>query len=151
MSQVKKQLSMRLLSVKETSCSINSGPEIEAKINDKLRVGFYQKSDAKIEDSIFVFEFGVKYEAEDKTTLLDIVYEFQYYIKDLHDYVEMNEGEITKISVIPPHLVNVAIGTMRGVIAVRTAGSKLSDYPLPLLDTMSIVKALFGKPIKAKS
>lgn len=91
---------MKLLAIKEISCKINSGSNEESRINDKLRVGFYQKSNAKLQDNLFFFEFGVRYETE----------------------------------------------TLRGVIAVKTFGSKLSEFPLPLSDTMFVVKALFGKP-----
>lgn len=33
-----------------------------------------------------------------------------------------------------PHLLNVAVGTMRGILVVKTAGTNFSKYPLPMID-----------------
>ena len=33
-----------------------------------------------------------------------------------------------------PHFLSVAAGTMRGILVVKTAGTNLSKYPLPMID-----------------
>lgn len=43
-----------------------------------------------------------------------------------------------------PHFINVAIGTMRGIIVAKTAGTSLAKYPLPMLDAQAVLHSMMA-------
>lgn len=43
-----------------------------------------------------------------------------------------------------PHFINVAIGTMRGIIVDKTAGTSLAKYPLPMLDAQAVLHSMMA-------
>ena len=49
-----------------------------------------------------------------------------------------------EIKELMPHFINVAIGTMRGIIVAKTAGTSLAKYPLPMLDAQAVLHSMMA-------
>ena len=73
--------------------------------------------------------------------MLDCIYKFSFEVIDLSRYVIIDGDNIT-INHLMPHFLNVIIGTMRGILVVRTAGTLFSKYPLPILDANALNDSL---------
>lgn len=60
----------------------------------------------------------------------------------LAQFITIEDNDGITITYIMPHLISVAIGTMRGILVVKTAGTNLSKYPLPIIDPMQLTQTL---------
>ena len=51
----------------------------------------------------------------------------------MDDAIECNEDRLIDKVQIMPTLIGIAFSGMRGMVAIRTAGTPLEQYPLPLI------------------
>lgn len=127
-------LQMRLVSVDEIMFMMSSAGIGNAFRSEDIQLGFSNKVDyAEARDEI-TLEFGVKY-AIHSEDVLECVCRFKFSVVDLKRFIQVNakDNSVT-ITHIMPHLLSVAVGTMRGVLIAKTAGTPLAKYPLPMLD-----------------
>ena len=78
--------------------------------------------------------FGVQYAVE-KTPLLECRYAFTFNVNPIDAVVKIEKDKIE---------INVAIGTMRGIIVAKTAGTSLAKYPLPMLDAQAVLHSMMA-------
>ncbi|MDE5956121.1 MAG: hypothetical protein K2G80_06460 [Bacteroidales bacterium] len=107
---------------------------------DELQVGFSNQILPDIENNVISVVFGVQYLYE-KEKVLDCIYKFAFEVVDLSRYVVIDGDNIT-INYLMPHFFSVMVGTMRGILIVRTAGTLFSKYPLPILDITALNASL---------
>lgn len=138
------QIQMRLLSVNEVSFMISSNLVDEKTSSNDIQLGFANQIEAENDRDILSLNFGVKYEVKGKTAL-ETMYKFTFEIVNLNNYIIKDDENSIKINYIMPHLLNVAVGTMRGIIVVKTAGTQLSKYPLPLINANFLESNLSSK------
>lgn len=133
-------IQMRLLSVNEVSFSMDLS-KVDENINpDDLQIGFANQIIPDIEKNTISIIFGVQYVYETKK-VLDCIYKFSFEVMDLNRFVVVDGDNIT-ISYIMPHFLSVIIGTMRGILVVRTAGTLFAKYPLPMFDVNALNNSL---------
>lgn len=131
---------MRLQSVSEVSYNTDMS-KIGGNVNpDELQVGFSNQILPDIENNVISVVFGVQYLYE-KEKVLDCIYKFAFEVVDLSRYVVIDGDNIT-INYLMPHFFSVIVGTMRGILIVRTAGTLFSKYPLPILDITALNDSL---------
>ena len=99
---------------------------------EKIQLGFSNQIIPDIENDVIAILFGVQY-AYKNEIVLESVYRFTFSVVDLKKYITLNDNIIT-IAYLMPHFLSVAVGTMRGILVVKTAGTKLSKSPLPIID-----------------
>ena len=89
--------------------------------------------------------FGVQYAVE-KTPLLECRYAFTFNVNPIDAVVKIEKDKKDKIEIkeLMPHFINVAIGTMRGIIVAKTAGTSLAKYPLPMLDAQAVLHSMMA-------
>lgn len=103
-----------------------------------MNIIFFLKQDEK--DTVSIV-FGVKYVlAED--TLLESQYKFRFEVKDLKNFLKYEDGNVLVIQELMPHFLSVAVGTMRGILVVRTAGTRISEFPLPMINVEELCSSL---------
>lgn len=125
-------IQMRLQSISEVSYNTDMS-KISDDVNpDNLKVGFTNRILPDIENNIISVVFGVQYFYEDEK-VLDCIYKFSFEVIDLSRYVIVDGDNIT-INYLMPHFLSVIVGTMRGILVVRTAGTLFAKYPLPIFD-----------------
>ncbi len=141
MSKNDHNIQMRLISVSENSYKTDFSIIPNEIMPEELEVGFCNHiiPPTDGEDTI-ILDFGVRY-CYLKEVCLDCNYKFTFEVIDLSKYIETDQ-ETIKISNIMPHLISVAIGTMRGILVIKTSGTKLSNYPIPMLDPNDLLKNL---------
>ena len=133
-------IQMRLLSVNEVSFSMDLS-NVDENINpDDLQIGFANQIIPDIEKNTISIIFGVQYVYKTKK-VLDCIYKFSFEVMDLNRFVVVDGDNIT-ISYIMPHFLSVIIGTMRGILVVRTAGTLFAKYPLPMFDVNALNNSL---------
>lgn len=52
----------------------------------------------------------------------------------MNDAIECNEDRLIDKVQIMPTLIGIAFSGMRGMVAIRTAGTPLEQYPLPIIN-----------------
>jgi hypothetical protein len=77
--------------------------------------------------------FGTRYELEGDV-VLESLYKFEFEVKNLSQFIVFNDNQSITVNHIMPHFLSVAVGTMRGILVVKTAGTNFSKYPLPMID-----------------
>lgn len=126
-------IQMRLASVREVSFMMSPG-KIGDNVNpDAIQIGFSTQIQPDVENNIFNLILGTRYEL-DGDVVLDSLYKFEFEVKDLAQFIVFNDDHSITVNHIMPHFLSVAIGTMRGILVVKTAGTNFSKYPLPMID-----------------
>ena len=74
------------------------------------------------------------YQKNHKILLSNSRYKFVFEVKNLSQFIVFKDNQVIKVNHIMPHFLNVAVGTMRGILVVKTAGTNFSKYPLPMID-----------------
>ena len=100
---------------------------------DAIQIGFSTQIQPDIKNNIFNLIFGTRYEL-DGDVVLESLYKFEFEVKNLRQFIVFNDNQSITVNHIMPHFLSVAVGTMRGILVVKTAGTNLSKYPLPMID-----------------
>lgn len=100
---------------------------------DDIQIGFSNRIVPDIPNGRISLIFGVVYEIHG-SKVLECVYEFAYSVVDLDKFVTLNNDDSITVAHIMPHLLSVAVGTMRGILLVKTAGTYLARFPIPIID-----------------
>lgn len=104
---------------------------------DRLDITLGHRPIPKVETDEMELIVSITY-SYDAKVLLDCEYTFHFHVENLKDYVVENTKGALTIKNLIPQVIDVAVGTMRGLIMARTAGTKLSQYPLPIVNALSI-------------
>ena len=126
-------IQMRLTSISEESFMMSPGKIADDANSEAIQLGFSNQIQPDVENNKMTLIFGTKYELEGEV-ILESVYRFEFEVKDLARFINTDDNNNITISHIMPHLISVAIGTMRGILVVKTAGTNLSKFPLPMIN-----------------
>lgn len=76
----------------------------------------------------------------DGKTLIHLEESFTFFTENLQKHITINkeEGEVSMEYDIMPLFLNIVYGTLRGIMAEKTRGTILEDYPLPICSTDNI-------------
>lgn len=124
---------MRLVSVNEVSFMMSPGKLGDDVRPEDMQMGFSSQIQPDIESDMFTLVFGVRYEIAGEV-VLESLYRFVFEVKDLKQFIVFNDDKSITVDHIMPHFLSVAVGTMRGILVVKTAGTNFSKYPLPMID-----------------
>lgn len=124
---------MRLISVNEVSFMMSPGKLEDNVRPEDVHIGFSNQIQPDIESDKFTLIFGVRYEAAGEA-ILESLYRFVFEVKDLKQFIVFNDDQSITVDHIMPHFLSVAVGTIRGILVVKTAGTNFSKYPLPMID-----------------
>lgn len=133
---------MRLVSVNEINFMMNYDSSATDDIAKDLNIGFSVGFKPLDESDQIDMEFGVEYSLDNDSTILECRYNFRFEVQNLNDFIKTDNDTVTIHGLIP-HFLNVAIGTMRGILVVKTSGSPLSKYPIPITDGAALSKMLY--------
>ena len=126
-------IQMRLVSVGEVSFMMSPGKVGDDVSPDSMKIGFSTQIQPDVQNDIFVLLFGTRYELNGDV-VLESIYKFVFEVKNLAQFVVFNDNQSITVNHIMPHFLSVAVGTMRGILVVKTAGTNFSNYPLPMID-----------------
>ena len=134
-------IQMKLLSVGEVRFMMSPEIVTDDTKPEAIQIGFSNRIEPNLPDGQISIVFGIRY-VIDQDIILESIYRFTFAVIDINRYVTINENGSVKITHLMPHFLNVAIGTMRGILVVKTAGTQLSKYPLPLIDVKQLNEQL---------
>ena len=126
-------IQMKLLSVDEVRFMMTSDAIKENTDPDSIQIGFSNGVEPNIENDKFFMIFGIRYVIND-SVILESVYRFSFAVVNLAQFITINEDKSITITHLMPHFLSVAVGTMRGILVVKTAGTAFARYPLPIID-----------------
>lgn len=71
-----------------------------------------------------------------------ITYDFEH----LDDAISFTSDDrfVDKVGIVPT-LFSIAYSTVRGMLAIRTAGSRLENFPAPIINPSAVIKSLESK------
>lgn len=133
MTENKVNIQMRLASVSEVSFMMSPGKVADNVNPEAIKIGFSVRIQPDVEKDILTLFFGTRYELEGEV-VLESVYQFEFEVKNIRQFIVFNDNQSITVNHIMPHFLSVAVGTMRGILVVKTAGTNLSKYPLPVVD-----------------
>lgn len=140
---------MRLVSINEINFMMNYASSATDDIAKDLNIGFSVGFKPEDESDQIDMEFGVQYTLDNGTTILECRYNFRFEVQNLHEFINTEKDTVT-IHGLMPHFLNIAIGSMRGILVVKTSGSPLSKYPIPITDAAVLSKMLHKNADKIK-
>lgn len=71
--------------------------------------------------------------------LLDYVIEAEFEVSDFNGVVDQQSGELLISTDMLSLMLSVGIGALRGMLALRTEGTFLSHFPLPVYDLDELI------------
>lgn len=134
-------IQMKLLSVGEVRFMMS--PEMIKDNTDPeaIQIGFSNKVEPNLADGQISIVFGVRY-VFGEDVILESIYRFSFAVIDIDRFVTINKDGSVTIMHLMPHFLSVAVGTMRGILVVKTAGTALSQYTLPMIDVNQLNTSL---------
>lgn len=135
---------LRLSSVTEVSFMMSPGKIDDLTNPEDIQMGFSSQILPDVNNNVFTLNFGVRYEMNGDV-VLESIYRFVFEVKDLKQFVIFNNDQSITVNHIMPHFLSVAVGTMRGILVVKTAGTNFSKYPLPMIDINALNANLSGQ------
>lgn len=138
-NQVPKNIQFRLLSIDEKKFKSDIDEVLANTINDenlKFNLGYSLLPNP--DENTLEIEIVTKYLYEDHE-LLFLSASLTFSFVEFSEVFEIKEGKIQEKVTIIPTLINVAIGTIRGMIATKICGTYLRKFPLPLIDPNVII------------
>lgn len=143
MSEVK--IEFRLISISEVRSMIATADKFSAiSSGSEVQITFGNQVYPEVKDNRISLVFSTKYVFKE-SVLLDVAYRFTFGVKNLDKFVILNFDGTATINTIMPILLNVALGAMRGIVAVKSAGTVLEKYPVPVIDEKALMQALGKK------
>lgn len=138
----KRSVSLFLIDIQETEFKFNSEFEYSQVSDDTLEFGMGQKFNADVEAERLSVEVSFHYiylPTDVDLARLTIVLNFQ--IKNLGEFIKpIEDGIQTDDSGFVLNILNVAIGTLRGVCYARLKGTPLEKHPIPLISNEQLAK-----------
>jgi len=149
MASDKPEIRIRISKIREIEFSCRDIPDnIDVELGKNLffALGFTYSPDT--EKNTFALKTHVRYTLKEKQdSILTFTNEILFDIIGLNEAVrtkkDTNEIEINNNFLIP--LISVAIGTTRGMIAVKVTGKRISEFPLPILNPKEVLDQLNKK------
>lgn len=133
MKDSKINIRMKLASVEEISFMMSRNRLSEDSDAQGIQVGFANQICPDVDNDKISLVFSVRYESGGET-VLESIYEFSFEVENLGQFVTLHNDQSITITHLMPHFLNVAVGTMRGILVAKTAGTAISKYPLPIID-----------------
>jgi hypothetical protein len=126
-------IQMRIVSINEDSFEMYPGKMDDDSQSEEIQIGFSTRIQTEETNDLFTLHFGTRYMLGNEL-ILESVYRFVFEVKNLKNFITYKDDQTITINGLMPHLLNVAVGTMRGILVVKTAGTSLSKFPLPIID-----------------
>jgi len=134
-------IQMRLLSVNEVRFMMSPDRISDNLDPSELQMCFSNQIEPDVKNDTISIVFGIRYLLKDDV-VLESIYRYSFSVIDLAKYIKVNGDNTLTISHIMPHFLSVAVGTMRGILIVKTAGTNFSKYPLPIIDINALNDSL---------
>lgn len=133
-------IQIRLLCVEEKKFKSDLDEDLADSINDdnlKINIGYSLLPNR--ENNSIVVEIAAKYLFAEHE-LLFLIASLTFEFPEFDEIFDLKDGKILEKITVIPTLINVAIGTLRGMVASKTNGTFLKNFPLPLIDPNSLLK-----------
>lgn len=137
MENKKLNIQMRLISVSEMKFYMDQSIISNIENPNMIQLGFQNVVFPDIQTNTIAINFGVQYSYNNEVAL-ESIYKFSFYVENLNNYVDLQDDGKFIVKNIMPHMLSVAAGTMRGILVVKTIGTELSKYPLPMINIMEL-------------
>jgi hypothetical protein len=139
-----KQIKFQIIDVRELSFSYDEMP-IEKisfkKLGKNLVIGINYALNIDKKDNILKLKTRVLYKMKGTDApILKYTNEILYQIEDLENNINITKDIINIDDEFLAILLNISIGTIRGMIAVKTMGKIINKYPLPILNPKKIIE-----------
>lgn len=131
----------------EVSCKEPDKRIIESFNDNFLSVGFtsYFGSDIDLNTVtvhlIFNYDYGDE-ESGDLLRLLNYKGSFDFVFDDLKNYIDPKSNKFRLPDYVLEKLLDISISTARGIIIVKTAGSFINKFYLPVFDPKTLLKGM---------
>lgn len=144
--KVSTEIQVRLLKVQETgffldSILLNSVAKFDFNI---MQVQFELGFNFDVNADLFNLHLSVRYlypiDNEIKK-ITELSSDNQFFVQCLTNMIQLDEKDqmTDKIGILPT-LLGIAIGTLRGMLVVKTSGTILADYPLLIVNPSELLK-----------
>lgn len=139
-----KQINFQLAKVKEVSFSYDEllVENFDTdKIGNNLGIGINYAVEVDEKEEFLKLKVRVIYRFKgEKKTILNYTNQIYYKIKDLTNHIIIKDDMIDIDDEFLAILLNISIGTIRGMIAVKTMGKIINNFPLPILNPKKIIE-----------
>jgi len=152
--QKNSEIKLRLLKIQEIAfimdlAKIAAIPDFDFK-NIAIEFGF--KTEIIPEKELFILNTLVKYsyllnDKSEKIVELETTNHFE--IEKLKELIDTKESDVFKVnSGILPTLIGISVSSLRGIMVVKTDGTLLSEFPLPLVNPTDICSQMINSQKK---
>lgn len=142
---MKEKENVRLTLESVTESNFRMSPNLFDETAGKdMRLGFSNIVDIDVANNSVKLTFGVIY-SQHKNTIVECVYDFIFSVSNLQSFIEHDSKGSMVLNGIMPHFLSVAVGTMRGILVAKTAGTIISRFPIPIINVNQLNEWLKNK------
>ena len=138
-----KRVEMQIMQIQERSFSLDDSIwTLDALNRDALEVQIGFKFEPIPEKNLFSVWIKAHYRysvADEKKKLASIEVATLFEIVNMEAHIEAQGEQFNDKSDLVPMMLNIAIGSTRGFIASKVAGTILAKYPLPIMDIQEVL------------
>lgn len=141
------EIQLQLIKVLETGFFIDTARlnSIKTKTQDlfKIEIGLQILPDLISEtlDVQLIVRYMLSEEKED-IKVAELQSSNIFKIFNLSKVITITDENLTDSNNLIPTLVGIALGTIRGILVVKAAGTVLSDYPIPVVNPVELCKGI---------
>ena len=141
-----KQVNLRLVSVNEVpDATVINRSALRRMGNQTVTVDMNVKVVPDVERSLISLVVSCSYIAvigyiRTRILVSSVVATFE--VEDLKEHIATRGGEVIVAGQLMMTMLGIAVGALRGVVAVRTQGTKLRNTPLPIIDLTALMYRL---------
>lgn len=150
-NKIEKEIKMRISKIREIEFSCKDIPDGVENIEfgKDMFFALHFAYTPNPEKKVFALKTFIKYTLKgQQEPILIFVNEILFDVIGMDEVVKIkkvtNKFEINNDFLIP--LISVAIGTTRGMLAAKTTGKKINDFPIPMLNPKEILDKISKKP-----
>lgn len=137
MATSKSEVHFRLVSISELKfLSTLSDIEVD---KSSLDIGLGFNTFANKEKKSIVISAGVLVRQKETATLLESWYAFEFLIKEFDEVVKLVEDTIQCEVDIMPTLIEKSFDTFRGILYMKTLGTKIEPFILPMVNAKFLI------------
>lgn len=111
----------------------------------RIDVGLNVRMESDVKNSTVTMVVGVVYNTTRhimRERLLQYTVAAEFEIDRLSEHIETDGVDAVVTPPLMTLMLGVTIGSLRGMLALRTASTKLADYPLPIFNISEIISRL---------
>lgn len=137
----KANVAITLAKIQEVSYQLNTDYDYTSLTGQNISFGIkYETKVDKEKEIVRIITTAIYQSSESKETLVEYAIMIEFNVKGISELISNNTNGVEVINRdFMLNLLNISIGTLRGAFFLKTKGSALEQFPIPLIPSTILI------------